>query len=168
MAITLSFFRDSGLSVPGLSMACNQADDGSSAAIDRVFYLGSPVVGRQFENAAPGIDEITVSVEDSGSGVLPTAVKLALSAVGLDSAVAGELVAVVWFVESADQGDSIALRASGVTRTCTPQYFVTIWPNSIIVIGSAVAIFVNVHFGARSACMGFGGIGFSDTHCLSR
>jgi len=95
MAITLNFFRDSGLSVPGLSLACNQADDGSSAAVDRVFYLGSPVVGRQFEDAAaPGTDAITVSVEDSGSGVLPSAVKLALSAAGLDTAVAGAPLAV--------------------------------------------------------------------------
>lgn len=95
MAVTLNFFRDPGLSVPGLSLACNQADDGSSAAVDRVFYLGSPVVGRQFEDAAaPGAGEITVSVEDSGSGVLPSAVKLALSAAGLDTAVAGAPLAV--------------------------------------------------------------------------
>ena len=92
MSISLAFFRDPGLTAPASSLAVAQAADGSSGAIDRVVYLGSPVVGRKFEQAAaPGTGLISVIIADasSGSGVEASHVKLATSASGLDAATPG-------------------------------------------------------------------------------
>jgi hypothetical protein len=57
---------------------------------DGVFYIGHPT--ETVEAASdPGIDPITVSISDAsvGSGVEASAIKLALSSAGLDSATGG-------------------------------------------------------------------------------
>ncbi len=93
MAITLGFHSDSGLTDPLASLNVTQADDGSAPAVDRVVYLGSTAAGKLFQAASdPGVDDIVVSIADSGagSGVEAAHVKLALSAGGLDTAVAGD------------------------------------------------------------------------------
>lgn len=92
MAFSLAFYLDAGLTALAGSLSVAQASDGSSAAVDRVVYLGSPVAGKKFELAAnPGIDAISLSVADSasGSGVAASAVKLATTSGGLAGATPG-------------------------------------------------------------------------------
>lgn len=60
---------------------------------DGVFYVGVSSDTRQIQDATnPGIDQIAVAIADvsSGSGVEAAHIKLALTAGGLDSAVAGD------------------------------------------------------------------------------
>lgn len=92
MATTLAFYSDAGLTAAMAQLTALQAVDGSAAPEDRVVYLGSPTPARKFKVAAnPGVGVITVSINDavSGSGVAASAVRLALSAAGLDSATPG-------------------------------------------------------------------------------
>lgn len=92
MAISLTFYNDSGLTSPATSLAAVQANDGNSPAVDRVVYLGSTVAGKKFQASSnPGVTPVTVSIVDSavGSGVEASHVKLALSAAGLNTATAG-------------------------------------------------------------------------------
>lgn len=90
MAITLKFHADAGLATALASQTYVRDSAGSSPADDRTFYLGSTVAGRTF-SALDGVSDVFVEVVDSasGSGVPASAVKLALSAEGLDAAVAG-------------------------------------------------------------------------------
>jgi hypothetical protein len=93
MAITLDFYDDAGLTTVNTSIGATQADDGTSPAVDRVVYLGSTASGKRFQAASnPGTDQIVVSIADSavGSGLAATAVKLATSSGGLNTAVAGD------------------------------------------------------------------------------
>lgn len=92
MAVTLDFYNDSGLTAVAASIQATQADDGSAPAVDRVVYLGSPVSSKKFQAASdPGVDDIVVSIADSGvgSGVEAAHVKLALTSGGLASATPG-------------------------------------------------------------------------------
>ena len=92
MSISLAFYLDAGLTSPASAVSIAQAVDGSSSAVDRVVYLGSPVAGKKFEQAAaPGTGQISLSIADaaSGSGVQASHVKLATSSGGLASATAG-------------------------------------------------------------------------------
>lgn len=69
-----------------------EAVNGTSA--DGVFWVGTPNSGNKLEaDSNPGVDEITVSINDTspGSGVEDSHIKLALTpGTGLDSAVAGD------------------------------------------------------------------------------
>lgn len=97
MATSLKFYTTAGLTAELTQLAVNQAADGSSAAVDSIVYLGSTASGKQFRaDSDPGTDPIVVSIADAaaGSGIANTAVKLALSAGGLDSAVAGVALSV--------------------------------------------------------------------------
>lgn len=92
MAISLDFYTNSGLSSVAGSLSAMQAADGSSAAVDQIIYLGSTAGGKKFRaQSNPGGDQIVVSIVDAASGAGPaaSAVKLAISAGGLDSATAG-------------------------------------------------------------------------------
>lgn len=89
MAISLDFFKDSGLT-DASDIPATQSVDGAAAAEDRVVYLGSPVAGRKFRATSnPGVDQVAVSIANAGGSLPASAVKLALSAGGLASAVAG-------------------------------------------------------------------------------
>lgn len=97
MAVTLGFYNDSGLTSAAASLAVVQAADGSSAAVDRVVYLGSPAAGKKFQaNSDPGVDDIVVSVADTtpAGGVAASSVRLALTSGGLDSATPGAALAI--------------------------------------------------------------------------
>lgn len=86
---SFAFFSDAGLTVPLVGGAT--LTDGM-APTDRKIYLGSPSSGVTLQAAsAPGSDPVTVAPADAapGEGIEAVAIALALSAVGLDSAVAG-------------------------------------------------------------------------------
>lgn len=92
MLIDLAFFSDPGLTAPATSLVAPQADDGSIAAVERRFYLGSAVAGKTFRAASnPGVDPIAVSVADSNgvTGATAARVRLALTQAGLASATPG-------------------------------------------------------------------------------
>lgn len=92
MAISLQVYGDAALSSVLAKLNVLQRSDGSSGQVDSVVYLGSTVAGKRFRAASnPGVDDIELSVldTDAGAGQAASAVKLATSAVDLDSAVAG-------------------------------------------------------------------------------
>lgn len=89
MPTTWGFYSDAGLTTP-VSNGATLID--GEAPVDRVIYFGSTAAGKTLQAASlPGTDPITVSPADSagGSGAAVTNIKLALSAGGLVSAVAG-------------------------------------------------------------------------------
>ena len=92
MAFSLKPYADSGLTAQASNITAAQASDGSSAAVDRVVYIGSTVAGKKFQAFSnPGVDNIVVSLVDanSGGGVQAAHAKLATTQAGLASAVAG-------------------------------------------------------------------------------
>ncbi len=93
MTVTLQFFTDAALTTPIIApLNVQQADDGSTGPVDLGLFLGSTVLGKKFQDAiAPGVTQVTISIIDANpaSGQEPNAIKLALTALGLDSAVAG-------------------------------------------------------------------------------
>lgn len=89
MATTFAFYSDAGLTVPLVGGAT--LTDGAGPT-DRLVYFGSPASGVTLRAAsAPGSAPVTISPVDAspGTGVEVGAIKLALSAIGLDAAVAG-------------------------------------------------------------------------------
>lgn len=94
MPTTWGFYSDPGLTTPVSNGAT--LIDGAGPA-DRVIYFGSAAAGKTLQAASlPGTDPITVSPADStaGSGAAVENIKLALTAGGLDAAVAGAALTV--------------------------------------------------------------------------
>lgn len=86
---SFAFFSDAGLTVP-LVGGATLTDGGGPT--DRKVYFGSPSSGLTLQAAsAPGSGPVTISPADASPGVGAEvgAIKLALSAGGLESAVAG-------------------------------------------------------------------------------
>jgi len=93
----IGFFEDSGLSVPFAGITAMQASDGSSAAVDRQVWLGVTDTDRAYYAASdPGTDDIVVSIIDAASGasLLPSSLRLAFDAGGLDTATPGASLAI--------------------------------------------------------------------------
>lgn len=88
--MTYGFYEDAGCTSP--LFASMTLVEGTGSA-DRVVYLGTADLeaGTLRAASAPGLDHILVSVVDDapGSGIAATAVRLALSAGGLNSATPG-------------------------------------------------------------------------------
>lgn len=101
MTISLKFYADAGLTSELTGLSFTRADDGSSAADSRVVYLGSTASGKTF-TAQDGTSPVKVQIVDSntGAGVPASAVKLALSSGGLDSATGGAELSVAASVQS--------------------------------------------------------------------
>jgi len=93
MTLTLKAYNDAALSSRATKLSALQRSDGQSGPVDFVIYMGSTVSGKRFRAASdPGTDDIILSIADADteSGQSAAAVKLASSASGLDSAVAGD------------------------------------------------------------------------------
>ena len=89
MSLTFAFWADAGMTVPNTAGA-TLVDGGSPT--DRILYFGSPVAGKTLQAAsAPGTDPVQVEVNDTNgaSGAPASAVRLALTAGGLDTATPG-------------------------------------------------------------------------------
>lgn len=93
----IGFFMDAGMSLPAGKLKAMQASDGSSAAVDFVYWLVADDVDRTYYAASdPGVDDIVVSVVDAAAGasMLPTTLRLALSAEDLATATPGAALAI--------------------------------------------------------------------------
>lgn len=93
MAATFGWFLDSAKSQPLTTGKVFSFDaDGSTGPVDAVLYLGSTTANRKIQASTnPGVDNLVVSVADAqpGSGQPSSAVKLALTSGGLDTATGG-------------------------------------------------------------------------------
>ena len=90
MSLTFAFWADAGMTVPNAAGATVTAGAGPT---DRIVYFGSPASGKVLQAAStPGTDPVQVSIDDAnaGTGIAAKALKLALTAGGLNTAVAGE------------------------------------------------------------------------------
>lgn len=90
MSTTWQFFADAGLTTPLTQGGATQIANGP--AVDSIIYFGSNATAKKLESAAaPGVDPVQVAVVDSdaGGGLAETAITLALSAAGLDTATPG-------------------------------------------------------------------------------
>lgn len=88
---TFKFYSDAGLTVPLSSGGVTQVI--GSGAVDRLIYFGSATAGKQLQAVSdPGVDPVRVTIFDANvaSGIESSAIKLALSSGGLDTAVAGD------------------------------------------------------------------------------
>ena len=108
MSLTFAFWADAGMTVPNASGAT--VTDGAGPT-DRIVYFGSPASGKTLQAAsAPGTDPVQISIADAnanaGSGIAVTALKLALTAGGLDTAVAGDPLSIGTTISS---GASLAI-----------------------------------------------------------
>ena len=95
MATTYAFFHDSALTSAvnsGNPITALQDTINSLAPVDVQIWFGSATASRKARASSnPGVDQIAVTIADSatGSGEPASAVKLATSQGGLDSATAG-------------------------------------------------------------------------------
>lgn len=93
MAISFGFYFDSAKTLSLTTAAVFSMNaDGSTGPVDTILYLGSTTASRKAQAASnPGVDQLSVSIEDSNpaGGEPAGAVKLALTAAGLDTASAG-------------------------------------------------------------------------------
>lgn len=106
MSLTFAFWADAGMTVPNTAGAT--ITDGLGPT-DRIVYFGSPAAGTTLQAAsAPGTDPVQISIADAngGTGIAATALKLALTAGGLASAVAGDPLSIGTSIPS---GTSIAI-----------------------------------------------------------
>lgn len=115
MTISLKFYADAGLTTQITSLAYTRNTDGSTAAEDRVVYVGSVAAGKTF-TATDGVSDVLLQVVDSdaGGGVPATAVKLASSSGGLAAAVAGAALSLGASVLSGS-GNSLAVHVRLLT-----------------------------------------------------
>lgn len=94
MSVSWQFFVDPGLAVPLAELSAAVVAGGHT---DARVHFGSLAPTRRLQAASdPGVDQITVSVEDAatGTGMPATSVKLALTQAGLDAAVGGAALAI--------------------------------------------------------------------------
>jgi hypothetical protein len=106
MSLTFAFWAEAGMTVPNTAGAT--ITDGLGPT-DRIVYFGSPASGKTLQAAsAPGTDPVQISIADAngGTGIDATALKLALTAGGLESAVAGAPLSIGTSISS---GSSIAI-----------------------------------------------------------
>lgn len=87
---TFKFFADAGMTVELTTLPITVSTLGGVS--EGIVYFGSTAAGKIVQAAtSPGVDPVTVTAvdADTGAGYTATAFKLALSALGLDSAVGG-------------------------------------------------------------------------------
>ena len=92
--VDFKIFTDAGLTTElSGNIATVHNNDGSTGNIDRVYYYGSTDVAKTLQTAVNGgVDQINVALADSNVvAATPDVadIKLALTLIGLDSAVAG-------------------------------------------------------------------------------
>lgn len=95
MATSLKFYTDATLTTEVTTITINQLADGTTPNVDKVVYLGSVDGAAIFQaNSNPGVAQIAASIVDAApaSGIEASNIKLALSLLGLDSAIAGDPV----------------------------------------------------------------------------
>lgn len=123
MATTWKFYADAGLTSELASLELPQSTGGPAA--ETVIWFGSIASGKQAQNAAdPGTDPILLSVVDanSGGGLPVTAIRLALSYAGLDSATPGAALN-LGSTLSSGAGNKVAVYVRADSAAGTPATF---------------------------------------------
>jgi hypothetical protein len=93
VAISFKFYTDIGLTAELVNNIIVDQFDTAPADVDFVIYLGSTDVTKTLVTEVnPGVDQIVVSLGDLNPGVGPATsdIKLSLTSVGLDAAIAGD------------------------------------------------------------------------------
>lgn len=122
MSTTFGFYADAGLTVPLTTGGVTQVIGGG--AVDRLIYFGSATAGKQLQAVSdPGVDPVQVTIFDANvaSGIESSAIKLALSSGGLDTAVAGDPITLGTTLQSGS-ANAVALYVrtdSGISSTGT-------------------------------------------------
>ncbi len=94
--MSIGFFQDFGLSQPATRLLATAASDGAGSS-DHLFYFGGTDVSREHvAESDPGVDNVVISIADSSGGtlLLPSALKLAVAQVDLDTATPGASLSV--------------------------------------------------------------------------
>ena len=92
---TFNLFADAGLTVPASPLTFAQVAGG--APVDRLVFFGSPAAGKKLQAASePGTAALSLTVIDADelTGLPTSAIKLATSAAGLNSATGGAALAI--------------------------------------------------------------------------
>ncbi len=137
MPVSLQYFLDAALTAPITTpFNVQQADDGSTGPVDLNLFLGSVAVDKKFQaESNPGIDQITVSIADANpaSGQEPDAIKLALTAIGLDAAVAGDPLALgTQLLSGVGPAKSIWVRVEDQTGVVATSLDLSLETNNVI------------------------------------
>ena len=124
--MTFAFFADAGLTVPlNSSNPVAFAQLAAGAPVDRIVYFGSADVGKKLQRATdPGVDALEVSVidTDAGGGLPVTALTLALSSAGLDTATPGDPVSIGATINSG-AANSVPVFVRADADSATPATF---------------------------------------------
>lgn len=137
MTVSLQYFLDAALTAPIITpFNVQQADDGSTGPVDFNFFLGSVALAKKFQaQSNPGIDQIVVTIDDANpaSGQEPNAVKLATTAIGLDSAVAGDPLNIgVQVLSEVGNAFSLWVRVEDITLTVATSLDLSLKTNEVI------------------------------------
>lgn len=94
--MSIGFFLDSGLSQPAARISATAAADGDGSSDHRVWLGGTDATREHVAASGPGVDQIVVSIADSGGGMLlpASALTLAMTQVALDATAPGNPLAV--------------------------------------------------------------------------
>lgn len=94
--MTIGFFTDSGLTQPAARLSAVAAADGSRSSEHQFWLGGTDPMREHVASSDPGVDDIDVSIADSegGTSLLPSALRLALTQGGLNTATPGAPLAV--------------------------------------------------------------------------
>lgn len=136
MATSLKFYLDAALTTEVVApVNVQQADDGSTGPVDFTLYLGSVAASKKFQATSnPGVDQITININDSnpGPGQETTVLKLALTALGLDSAVAGDPLDVGTQITSGSgSAVPVFVRAEDLTGVVATSLEISLLTNSV-------------------------------------
>ncbi len=137
MTVSLQYFLDAALTAPIVTpFNIQQADDGSTGPVDFNFFVGSTALAKKFQaQSNPGIDQIVISIDDvnPASGQEPDAIKLALTAIGLDSAVAGDPLNVgVQILSEVGNALSLWVRMEDLTGVVATSLDLSLLTNAVI------------------------------------
>ncbi|TVO53862.1 hypothetical protein [Denitromonas halophila] len=127
MSTTFDIYANAGLTT-ALTAGIPFAQVASGSATDVLVYFGSQTPGKTLQAASsPGFDQITLTPDDvsSGSGVETSMIRLASTALGLDSATPGAAINLGVTLTSGDTNaipvwirvDAGALAVSGTPYT---------------------------------------------------
>ncbi|MCB6184301.1 hypothetical protein LIN78_12170 [Leeia sp. TBRC 13508] len=90
MSLSFAFYMDAGLTVPFTMLSAAQDMNETLPAVDQRVFFGSPASGKTlYAQTAPDIDPIILSIEAVEAGESVSSIRLANTAAGLATAVAG-------------------------------------------------------------------------------
>lgn len=139
MAVSFKFYHDSALTqeiTAGNPITATQDTLGTIAPVDKHIYFGSTATSTQAQaDSNPGVDQVYVDIVDaaSGSGEPDTALKLATTQAGLDSATAGSSLNIGTTINSGSgSAVSVWLRIDDATATVGSYTDLSLQTNTLL------------------------------------